>query len=237
MVMRLLPLLALVLAGLLAWHFSARRLARQLTAQSRPLHEPGLAPVLARLREALGVASLPVFVYQVAPVNGLAAPDGRVFLTEGFMGLYRAGKVSAEELAAVIAHELGHVALGHARQRMIDQAGQNLLGVALAGVLGRFIPFVGPWLAGLVLTALAARLSQRDEFAADEFASALLLKAGIGLGPQISLFERLESLTAPATDTPADKLRPAPPAWLLSHPAPEARIAAIRANARRWGEA
>lgn len=233
MVMRLLPLLALVLAGLLAWHFSARRLARQLAAQSRPLNEPGLAPLVGRLRLALGLERLPVFVWQVAPVNGLAAPDGRVFLTEGFMALYRAGKVSGEELAAVIAHELGHVALGHARQRMINQAGQNLLGLALVGVLGRIVPLVGPWLAGLVMTALAARLSQRDEFAADEFASALLLKAGIGLGPQISLFERLESLTAPA----GGAMGPTPPAWLASHPAPEARIAAIRANAARWGEA
>jgi putative metalloprotease len=43
-------------------------------------------------------------------------------------------------MASVIAHEMGHVALGHARRRMIDFSGQNALRTALIMVLGRFIP-------------------------------------------------------------------------------------------------
>lgn len=226
MLLRLLPFLLAALYGLLLWHFSARSLARQLSANSRRLNDTRLAPVLDKLREALGVADLPVHVYQIAPVNGLAAPDGRVFLTEGFMELYRAGQITPEELAAVIAHELGHVARGHARRRMIDFSGQNALRVVLMSVLGRIIPIIGIWIADLVTTALAARLSQRDEFEADEFASALLIKAGIGPAPQLSLFEKLDTLTGnPGAGAPA---------WLLSHPATQKRIAAIRANLARW---
>jgi len=41
----------------------------------------------------------------------------------------------AAELASVIAHELGHVALGHSRRRMIDFSGQNAMRTALAMVL------------------------------------------------------------------------------------------------------
>lgn len=229
MLLRLLPFILAALYGLLLWHFSARSLARQLSANSRRLNDTRLAPVLEKLREALGVDDLPVHVYQIAPVNGLAAPDGRVFLTEGFMELYRAGQVSPEEMGSVIAHELGHVARGHARRRMIDFSGQNMLRVVLMSVLGRFIPIIGIWIADLVTTALAARLSQRDEFEADEFASALLVKAGIGIAPQLSLFAKLDALTgAPGTGAPA---------WLLSHPATKRRIATIRANASRWGAA
>jgi len=224
MLLRLLPVLLMLAYGLVLWHFSARSLARALDAKSRRLNDSRLAPVLDRLAAALGVATVPVHVYEVEAVNGLAAPDGRVFLTEGFLRLYRDGRVSAEEIGAVIAHELGHVARGHARRRMIDFTGQNALRAVLTGVLGRMIPFAGVWIANTLTTALAAKLSRRDEFEADEFATALLIKAGYGAGPQIALFEKLEALTG-AT---------AMPAWLATHPAAPERIAAIRRHLARW---
>lgn len=224
MLLRLLPVLLMLAYGLVLWHFSARSLARALDAKSRRLNDSRLAPVLDRLAAALGVATVPVHVYEIDAVNGLAAPDGRVFLTEGFLRLYRDGRVSAEEIGAVIAHELGHVARGHARRRMIDFTGQNALRAVLAGVLGRMIPFAGVWIANTLTTALAAKLSRRDEFEADEFATALLIKAGYGAGPQIALFEKLEALTG-AT---------AMPAWLATHPAAPERIAAIRRHLARW---
>ncbi|MPL73776.1 Metalloprotease LoiP [bioreactor metagenome] len=224
MLLRLLPVLLMLAYGLVLWHFSARSLARALNAKSRRLNDSRLAPVLDRLAAALGVATVPVHVYEVEAVNGLAAPDGRVFLTEGFLRLYRDGRVSAEEIGAVIAHELGHVARGHARRRMIDFTGQNALRAVLTGVLGRMIPFAGVWIANTLTTALAAKLSRRDEFEADEFATALLIKAGYGAGPQIALFEKLEALTG-AT---------AMPAWLATHPAAPERIAAIRRHLARW---
>ncbi|PTV94792.1 putative metalloprotease [Rhodobacter aestuarii] len=229
LLLRLLPFLLLIAGGLVMWHFSARATMRKLTAESRPLNDTRLAPYLERLRTALGVERLPVFVYEIPQVNGLAAPDGRVFLTEGFMELYRAGKVSPEELTSVIAHEIGHVARGHAKRRMLDFSGQNLLRVLLAGVLGRFIPFIGPWIANLITAAVAAKLSQKDEYEADEFASALLIKAGVGAEPQLSLFEKLDALTGARAG--------ATPAWLLSHPATEARMRAIRSNVARWNGA
>lgn len=224
MLLRLLPVLLMLAYGLVLWHFSARSLARALDAKSRRLNDSRLAPVLDRLAAALGVATVPVHVYEIEAVNGLAAPDGRVFLTEGFLRLYRDDRVSAEEIGAVIAHELGHVARGHARRRMIDFTGQNALRAVLAGVLGRMIPFAGVWIANTLTTALAAKLSRRDEFEADEFATALLIKAGYGAGPQIALFEKLEALTG-AT---------AMPAWLATHPAAPERIAAIRRHLARW---
>ncbi|OOY28699.1 peptidase M48 [Thioclava sp. L04-15] len=223
---RFLPLLLLVLYGLAMWHFSTWQLKRQLDGNSRRLRDSKLDPYLDRLAAALEVPEVPVHVYQIAPVNGLAAPDGRVFITEGFMEKYRAGEVTPEELTSVVAHELGHVALGHSRRRMIDFSGQNALRAVLMTVLGRFIPFLGVWIANMITTALAARLSQRDEFEADEFASALLIKAGIGTDPQVSLFRKLDALTKNAGQ--------GVPAWLLTHPKTPRRIAAIEANAQRW---
>ncbi|MBW0157884.1 M48 family metallopeptidase [Sedimentimonas flavescens] len=227
--LRFLPFILLIAYGLALWHFSAWSLKRQLDQNSRRLRDTRLQPVLDRLAEALGVPDLPVHVFQIAPVNGLAAPDGRIFLTEGFMEKYRAGEVTPEEIGSVVAHELGHVARGHSRRRMIDFSGQNALRILLMTLLGRLLPFIGIWIANVLTTALAARLSQRDEFEADEFASALLIKAGIGVEPQISLFEKLDALTK----NPGEGV----PAWLLTHPKTPRRVAAIKANAQRWGAA
>jgi putative metalloprotease len=224
--LKLTPLLLMLLYGIAMWRFSAWRTARELDARSAPLVDPSLTPVIRRLAHALGLDHVPVHLYEVAPVNGLAAPDGRVFLTRGFYRKYREGAVSAEEIASVIAHELGHVALGHTRRRMIDFTGVNAVNVVLATFLGRLIPGIGVALANMVASMLAARLSRQDEFEADAWASALLVKAGIGTAAQKSLFGKLEALTGgggPRT------------AWLASHPATGERIAAIEANERRWG--
>ncbi len=220
------PLLLAVLYGFVTWWFSALRLRRELDAKSTELADAKLRALTTRMAKALDADKIRVNIYEVEPVNGLAAPDGRIFITRGFYDQYRAGKVSAEELASVIAHELGHVALGHARRRMIDFSGQNALRTALIMVLGRFIPGLGPLLAGAVTSMLAARLSRSDEYEADEYATALLMKSGIGAGPQKTLFTKLEDLTK---SRGSGQL-----AWLMSHPKTEERIAAIEKNEARW---
>lgn len=224
--LKLTPILLAVLYGLAMYRFSAWRTARELDQRSTELADPKLLAVTEQLARALGIARVPVHIYEIAPVNGLAAPDGRIFLTRGFYEKFREGEVSAEEMASVIAHELGHVALGHSRRRMIDFSGQNAIRVVLATVLGRFLPGIGVYVAGFVTSLLAARLSRQDEYEADEWASALLVKAGIGTAPQKSLFGKLEALTGMAGKAPV---------WLMSHPKTAERIAAIEANEAKWG--
>ena len=220
------PILLALVYGLVMYRFSAWRTARELDANSTELADAGLKRLTDRMAAALDLQRIRVFVYEIEPVNGLAAPDGRIFITRGFYNKYRQGSVSAEEMASVIAHELGHVALGHARRRMIDFSGQNAMRTVLALVLNRFLPGIGGWLANGLMTLLAARLSRADEYEADAYAAALLHKSGIGVAPQISLFNKLESLTkAPSGATPA---------WLMSHPKTQDRIAALEKLSARW---
>ncbi|SDK50835.1 M48 family metallopeptidase [Aliiruegeria lutimaris] len=223
---KLTPLLLMLLYGLAMYRFSAWKTARDLDARSSELADPRLRRLLDRMAAALDLERIRVFIYEVAPINGLAAPDGRIFITRGFYERYRAGEVSDEEIASVIAHEMGHVALGHSRRRMIDFSGQNAMRVALAGMINRFLPGIGPLIAGALTSLLAARLSRQDEFEADAYASALLVKSGIGTGPQKSLFAKLEKLTG--------GLGAGTPAWLMSHPKSDVRIAAIEAREARW---
>lgn len=223
----LVPILAFVVIALGNLWLSVVRTKALLDAKSTPLRDPVLNGLVSRIAAAQGLPHVAVHVFEIEGVNGLAAPDGRIFLTRGFIDRYRAGAVSAEEMASVVAHELGHVALGHIRRRMIDMTGQNALFLALASLLARFIPGIGWIIAQGITTALAAGLSRKAEHEADAYASALLVKAGIGTGPQKSLFRKLSALTGAAGEGAPD--------WLRSHPRIEERIARIEAREARWG--
>jgi putative metalloprotease len=221
-------LLALLLitagAAWLNWRMGLARMRREIEARALPLADPTLEALIARLGATLGLQRLRARLYDMPAVNGLATPDGEVFLTTGLVQKYRLGALRAEEVASVVAHELGHVALGHHARRMIDWTGRSLVTVLLGVVLSRFIPFFGFILAALLGDMARAGLSRRDEFEADRFASALMLKAGLGVEPQVAMFRKLARMTPGAK----------PPVWLSSHPDIDARIAAIEANAAAW---
>lgn len=223
--LKLTPILAAIAVAIGMYLLSAWRLNRQLDGNSTELADARLKALTDRMAKVLDLPRIKVHIFEIAPVNGLAAPDGRIFITRGFFEKYREGAVSAEELSSVIAHELGHVALGHSRRRMVDFSGQNAIRVILATVLGRFVPGLGGYLAHLLTTMLAARLSRQDEYEADAYAAALLTRAGIGTAPQISLFRKLDAMSGNGGGQLA---------WMLSHPKTADRIAAIERLDRQW---
>jgi putative metalloprotease len=218
------PILAVVAYALLMWWFSSWRLRKELDANSAPLDDPALEAVVRRLGRAVGVPHLKAYVYDIKVFNGLAAPDGRIFITDGVMERYRQNMMSAEEIGSIIAHELGHVALGHSRRRMIDWTGQNALRMVLMMVVGRFIPFLGVWIADFLTRLIAAKLSRTDEFEADAYAAALMRKAGLNGDAQITMFQKLDRMAQ----------APGGAAWLMSHPQTKERIKAIETLRAGW---
>ena len=223
---KLLPILLPILYGLILYRFSVWRTHRELDAKSTRLADPKLKALTDRMAASLDLVDIPVHIYEIQPVNGLAAPDGRIFITRGFYDEYLKGRVTGEELASVIAHELGHVALGHARKRMIDFSGQNALRTVLTMMISRFLPGAGVYIARILTRLVAAGLSRGDEYEADAYATALLIKSGIGAEGQKSLFGKLDELTKGRGGVM--------PAWLMSHPKTADRIAAIEKNQEKW---
>lgn len=224
--LRVLPILLAVGFGLVMYLFSVRRTLSELDEKSSELVDPSLNDSFARLAAALDLPRVRVYLYEIEPVNGLAAPDGRIFITRGFYNKFRSGEVTADELTTVIAHELGHVALGHSKRRMIDFSAQNALRMVLITLLAPFLRQLAVYAANFLASLLTARLSRGDEYEADEYAAALLTKAGIGTEPQKSLLRKLMALTGGN----AGKA----PAWLLSHPKTEDRIRAIETLEKKW---
>ena len=223
---KFIPIILPFVYGLAMFRLSAWRLNRTLKNQSSLLADKQLLKPIQRLADALDLESISVNIYEIEPINGLAAPDGKIFITRGFYNKFTSGEITGNELASVIAHELGHVALGHSRRRMIDFSGQNALRMALGSILSRIIPGLGGIIANFLSNLLMARLSRTDEFEADEYASALMMKSGIGVEHQISMFEKLEKLSGNNANLQ--------PAWLLSHPKTKKRIEKIEENLLKW---
>lgn len=206
------------------YRISINRLASDLDQNSRPIDDPELEALVRRLGRQVDIDHLRAHMYKMDAINGLAAPDGRIFITTGLFERYQRGDITAPEVASVIAHELGHVARGHHKRRMIDWTGQNAARMALGMVLSRIIPVIGFYIANFLSGLLMAKLSRRDEFEADEYASALMVSAGIGTDAQVSMFHKLGKLSPSGRGV----------AWLMSHPPTDERIAAIETRSQKW---
>ncbi len=104
-------------------------------------------------------------------VNAFALPDGYIFINRGLIAYLD----TEDQLAAVIGHEIGHVALSHATRRKRTAAFGNIAGFVAAVMTGR------GELMDLSNTATATIVSGygRDmELESDEFGGEALARAG-----------------------------------------------------------
>ena len=214
-----------IIFGALTSRSAAKKSNKSLMSQSTMLAEPILKSLTSRIAKSLSLNEIPVRIHEVSSFNGLATSEGQIFITRGALDDFYNGKVTAEELSSIVAHELGHVALGHSRRRMIDFSMQNALRIILSLAIGRLIPAIGTYIANFLTSLLAAKLSRNDEYEADAYAAALLAKSGIGTNAQISLLRKLDTLGRDNGSMPQ---------WFLSHPKASDRILAIEKLTKNW---
>tara|TARA_R110002110_G_scaffold196574_1_gene406424 strand:- start:1866 stop:2960 length:1095 start_codon:yes stop_codon:yes gene_type:complete len=198
------------------------------------LDETGLNPVpicdgadgvaaLDRLATRLGNdrgfrQEISVSVLDHKMVNAFALPGGFVVL---FRGLIDAAE-TPDEVAAVLAHEIGHVDSRDPTRHALRSAGS-------IGVLGLLFGDFAGGAAVLFLTErlIAAQYSQQAEAEADRFAHDLLAEAGISPG---ALGEMFDNFRRKYGD------RDGVTAHFLSHPALGDRIDAATAAVDRDAE-
>jgi predicted Zn-dependent protease len=149
-------------------------------------------------------------------VNAFAAPGGFVYVTRGILALMN----SEAELAAVLGHELGHVAARHSMKQM---SGQILaqVGLLLGSVLSKDIrKFAG--LASIGMQLLFLKFSRSDEYQADELGILYARRAQYSPGEMLRFFTALENMSGEATSHRI-------PAFLSTHPMTKDRIARVKA--------
>lgn len=179
---------------------------------SSPAGTAALDKIRARLEGATS-SNLPltVAVLDHEMVNAFALPGGFVVF---FRGLLETAE-SPEELAAVFAHEIGHVEYRHVTRHVLRSAGS-------IGVLGLlFGDFAGGALV-LFLTEqlIEAQYSRTAEEDADAFGHQMLIDAGVSPEANAQLFEAFLDISGEASGLAAH---------LGSHPAMQERIDAARA--------
>jgi Zn-dependent protease with chaperone function len=153
--------------------------------------------------------------------NAFALPGGDVVVLDELVAL--AGRDA--DVVAVVAHELGHLHHLHGIRQMIQSS-------VVSFVVGVYLGDVSSVVAGLTALVLDSRYSRKFELEADAHAATLLLATPASVDPLIDMLQRLEA--AHAKRGGADRESPPDAASLLSsHPDTAARIAALRAIARR----
>ncbi|MDF2233301.1 M48 family metallopeptidase [Albimonas sp. CAU 1670] len=152
-------------------------------------------------------------------VNAFAAPGGRVAILSGLLETAS----GPDEVAAVLAHELGHVAHRDGLRALLRQAGTQGLMTLFMGDLS------GGTLAGLTQMALAASYSREMEMEADAFAHDMLADAGLPAESLADFFRKLEGMQGARTEGMARHF--------ASHPDLEARVEAAEAADRLKGSA
>jgi beta-barrel assembly-enhancing protease len=135
-------------------------------------------------------------------INAFAAPGGLILVTRGLLQCCQ----TEDELAAVLAHEIGHVEklhglrairtgrLNSALTILAVEAGKNLAGEELAEVTKAFDESIND----ITTTLMNSGYSRRLEFEADAAAVEILRKAGYTPGALVAMLENMQANWVPA---------------------------------------
>ena len=155
-------------------------------------------------------------------VNAFALPGGYVFIDRGAIEVAD----NEGQLAAVMAHELSHVALRHGtNQATKAQAAEGFLGIA-SGIFGgstggALLSQLSAFAAGGVLL----RYSRSAESQADVMGTQVLYDSGYDPRAMAQFFEKLEAETKGKN----------PPEFLSDHPNPEHRVERVEEEIDKLG--
>jgi predicted Zn-dependent protease len=153
------------------------------------------------------------YVIEDPSLNAFAGPGGHIYVHTGT--ILAADDLS--ELAGVMAHEVGHVALRHIARNYYRQRGAGMLYQLASAVLAIFVGGLaaqGGQMAGQLATmAYLNTFSREAEREADLFAVEVLPNAGIHPIGLVTFFETLQQQSGSS-----------PPKFLSSHPATDERI-------------
>lgn len=158
-----------------------------------------------------------VTIVRMTMPNAFALPGGAIYVTSGLIDLAE----SPDEVAAVIGHEVGHVAARHVVKGAIRAVG---LGAAVDLIVGGGTGAAAPIAAG-VINVTALRYSRDDESEADSLGLSYMDEEGLDPSALARFFARM---------TKREKIKDGPdvPEFLSSHPdsGRRARLAQARAH-------
>jgi len=178
-----------------------QQLHQQYPLDVRPGPNERVRRVVARLGEAAQAGDAPwrVYVFRADSVKNAAATQGNyIFVWSGILDFAR----SDDELATVLAHEIGHVLADHTRRTPAETASQILVGagglaaqsaLASQGYAGLAVNLAGQAVQSILQAAVINPEEQRKELEADHIGLFLLARAGYDPRAAVDFWQRLST--------------------------------------------
>ncbi|HQF21209.1 MAG TPA: M48 family metallopeptidase [Kiritimatiellia bacterium] len=210
-------------------YYIGRTVAATVLTQHKPLSAEKLNAYLNQVGQSLAQFSerpetfggYHFLALDSAEINAFAAPGGLILVTRGLLDCCQ----TEDELAAVLAHEIGHVEKQHGLRAirtgrlnsaltiLAVEAGKNLAGEQLAEVTKAFDESIND----ITTTLMNSGYSRKLEYEADAAAVGILRRAGYQPGALVAMLENM----AKNWDSSRHD-------FAATHPAPADRIAQLQ---------
>jgi predicted Zn-dependent protease len=152
-----------------------------------------------------------ITIIKTPTINALCMPGGKIAV---FTGIIDTLKLTDDELAVVLGHEMAHALREHARARAakvtLTNVGALAIGLVIGGNVGELVRQGG----GL----LALKFNRDDERDADLIGMELAARAGYDPSAGITLWDKM-----------AKAAKGQPPTWLSTHPSGDDRTRRMKA--------
>jgi predicted Zn-dependent protease len=148
-------------------------------------------------------------VIQSPVINAFTIPGGNIYVYSGLIDFCE----TPEELAAVLAHEIGHAEKRHVVSRLAKELGISILFSVLGGGDGVMI-------SEIMRTAMSTVFDRGQEKEADDFSFSLMEKSSLNPKSMSSFMRRLREKYA-TVEKYTDNME-----WLNTHPNTNSRIKA-----------
>lgn len=155
-----------------------------------------------------------VNLIQSDQINAFCMPGGKIAFYSGILNKL---KLSDDEVAVVMGHEVAHALREHARERIGKSAATGIGAGLLTRALG--LGDVGQTVTNYGAQLLTLKFGREDESEADLVGMELAARAGYNPRAGISLWQKMGAAN-----------KGAPPEWFSTHPSDTTRIATIEAH-------
>jgi Zn-dependent protease with chaperone function len=156
-------------------------------------------------------------------VNAFCMPGGKIAF---FAGILDALKLTDDEVATIMGHEIGHALLDHGRARMSEQVLKSI-GITALSIFFNLGQVSSEVLAQAANLAVSLPYARKQESDADLVGLELSARSGHDPRAAVAVWQKMARLSQAGAKGGG---RSQPPQFLSTHPSHESRIREIEAN-------
>jgi len=191
---------------------------KQIRSQMELLHDPLMQARLERIGKRVSGASdrqdlaYTFNIIKEKEFNAFAVPGGNIYVNSGLIQA-----ANDDELAAVLGHEVGHIAARHSVKRLQAVLGYQLIAGVALGASGQdqLLQAVD-----VIFNVIVLGYSRKDEFLADKLGVKYSRAAGFNPQGMVTFFRKLQKAGGNVPNL----------VFLSSHPPLEERIRQVEAE-------